>query len=162
MALKGAGEQKDDVKTQLEQIRDDIKALQRSIKKLSDDVNGTKDGAVGVDAGLLSRVKTLESSLSSIDMLLKRIEAKLPEQKSTSGFAPPQPMPSAKAFVRIINDYPTEMSLLVNGKSHRLRAGETKTVEVAPGPYNYELLHAGAQPVSSSVKDNETVTLRIR
>jgi hypothetical protein len=165
LALKGAGEQKDDVKTQLEQIQKDIKELQKSIKALADAVNGTKDGAVGVDAGLLARVKALESSFGTIDATLKRIEAKLPEQKSTSGFGPttPTPMPSARAYVRIINEYPTDMSLLINGKSHRLRAGETKTVDVTAGSYTYELLHAGAQqPTTSLVKEGETVTLRIR
>lgn len=163
LALKGAGEQKDDVKAELKKIAEDLKELQKSIKTLSDAVNGTKDGAVGVDAGLLKRVLTLESSFSTIDAALKRIEGKLTEQKTTSGFTPPMPMPSAKAFVRIINEYPTDMSLLVNGKSHRIKAGETKTVEVAPGSYTYELLHAVAQqPVTSSVKENETVTLRIR
>ena len=125
LALKGAGgDSKDDVKTQLEQIQKDLKELQKSFKALSDAVNGTKDGAVGADSGLLKRVMALESSFTLIDAALKRIETKLGEQKSTSGFAPPTPMPSAKAFVRIINEYPTEMSLLVNGKSHRLQAGE--------------------------------------
>jgi hypothetical protein len=40
--------------------------------------------------------------------------------------------------------------------------GETKTVEVPVGSYTYELLGSGSQPTTSTVRDAETVTLRIR
>ena len=50
---------------------------------------------------------------------------------------------------------------LVNGRSHRLAPGEARTVEVPPGSYTYELLHAGAQPKTAAIKDGETVTLRV-
>ncbi len=154
-----------DIKDQLKTLREDVKNLQTFRKEIDDLVLGKKDGTgIGPDAGLIKRLNELEGRLNKIQESLNSISARLGgPSNSTSAFGPPAPgVVPGRAFVRIVNEYPTEMSMLVNGRSYRVLPGQTTTVEVPPGGYTYELLHTGSQPVTSTVKEGETVTLRIR
>jgi hypothetical protein len=153
-----------DIKKQLEDIKRDIQSLQTFRKNLEDEVFGKSDGKTLAEMGLIKRLTEIETKLNRIETALNQISGRVGDpSKSTSAFGPPVPgAVVGKAFVRIVNEYPTEMSMLVNGRAYRVLPGQTATVEVPPGGYTYELLHSGAQPVTSTVKDGETVTLRIR
>ena len=72
------------------------------------------------------------------------------------------PAPAVKTAVRLVNDYPSDLSLILNGASHRLKQGETKTVDVPPGSFTYELIAEGATPITRTIRAEETVTLRIK
>lgn len=148
-------EQLDALRTDLNKLRDDVKKLD----SLKDVVLGTKDGTAGTNAGLLKRLGDMEETL-------KQINAKLGQQdanRTTSAYAgSTNNAITTRAHVRIVNDYPTGLSMLINGRSVRLEPGESRTVGVPPGSYTYELLHAGSHPTTSAIKDGETVTLRIR
>ncbi len=158
-----------DVKKLLEGIRNDLNSLKTSQGYLEDAILGKKDGTgAGPDAGLIKRFDDLDRRLKAVESALARL-GYLPREtgdRSTSGFGPGTGGGTGtvigRAYVRIVNDYPTDTSLIVNGKSYRLAQGETRTVEVPPGSYTYELLHAGSQPTTSTIKEGETVTLRIR
>ena len=170
---KGSTATKDEVKaadfaalkTQVEGLRDDIKKLQEFRKDLEDTVYGSKDGAAGKKDGLYAKITELEATIKKLNTDLAAMDAKLKDAaaKTTAAYTPGATIPPATAAkVRIVNDYPVEISMIVNRKSYRLNAGETKEVEVPPGSYTYELLSAGSTPVTSTIKDAETVTLRVR
>lgn len=151
-----------DLKATLNGLKDDVARLKTVTKDADEAVFGKKDGkGAGADIGLLARFAKMEDDLKRFEETLKRIEGRLNEmaKTTTSGFGPTAP---AKSFVRIVNDYQTDMTLILNRASHRLSPGEWKTVEVPPGSYTYELLVPGGQPVTSTLKDGETVTLRIK
>lgn len=161
----------DEVKaTDVEAMKKEMAALKADIEKLKNFRNDTLDSLLGktVDGktvdGLYGRMSNLETRFGKVESSLTRIEEQLNKlSKSTSSFSPqPQPMTSTRGFVKLVNDYPVEVSIVLNGKSHRMTPGEVKTVEVPVGSYTYELLTAGAQPTTSTVRDAETVTLRIR
>ena len=42
--------------------------------------------------------------------------------------------------MRLINDFPEEMSVLVNGRSYRLLPGQERLIRVSAGDYSLELL----------------------
>ncbi len=153
----------DVLKPQIDDIKKDVKAIQEFRKNIEDEIFGKGDGKTTTNAGLIKRIGDLEDKLKALEATMKRIDEKLTAmaKSSTSGFGPPAAL-AAKGTVRIVNDYPVDMSLMINGKSHRLAPGEVKLVDVAPGTYSYELLSAGAQETKSAIKDGETVTLRIR
>lgn len=151
-----------ELKATLNGIKDDVARLKAVTKDADEAVFGKKDGkGTGADAGLLARFAKMEDDLKRLDETLKRIEGRLSEmaKTSTSGFGPTAP---TKSSVRIVNDYPTDMTLILNRASHRLAPGEIKTIEVPSGSYTYELLVPGGHPVTSTLKDGETVTLRIK
>lgn len=159
------------LKKDVDALRDDIKKLQTFRKDLEDTVYGKKDGGTGADIGLMSRLDRLDQSIKKLDEQLTKIGDPKPTTalRTDTGSAPALPSTPAApssivnlSHVRIVNDYPVEMSMIVNRKSYRVGPGETRTVDVPPGSYTYELLAAGSQPTTSQIKDSETVTLRIR
>jgi len=151
------------LKPQIDDMKKDVKSLQEFRKNIEDEIFGKGDGKTTTNAGLIKKMSDLEEKLKSIEATMKRIDEKLTAmaKSSTSGFGP-APAVVSKSTVRIVNDYPVDMSLMINGKSHRLSPGEVKMVDVTPGSYTYELLSAGAQETKSAIKEGETVTLRIR
>lgn len=87
------------------------------------------------------------------------------QMPSTAGATPTVPTPANPnaGTIRIVNEYPAEISLVINRTmAYKLAAGEVKAVEVPQGSYTYELLMTGAQPTTSTIKAGETVTLRIK
>lgn len=148
----------------LEEIKKDVATLKDARTNIEDLIYGKADGKTAADQGIMRRLSDLETKLTAIQSALTRIETAMKDpSKSTSGYGNPgaATVPTAKAFVRLVNDYPTDVSMMVNGRSHRMAPGEVKTVEVPVGSYTYELLHAGAQSKTAAIKDGETVTLRV-
>lgn len=160
------------LKKTVDDLKADIKQLQTFRKDMEDAVYGKSDGKTLADAGLMKRLADLEAAIKRLDEKLTKIDGRMTElgKGTTSAYTPGTPgttnpaptNPTNKSTVRLINDYPVEMSMIVNGKSYRLNPGETRNVDVPPGSYTYELITAGSQPVTSTIKDAETVTLRIR
>jgi hypothetical protein len=142
------------IKTQLDQIQ----------ANLNDALFGKENSTNLAEMGLIKRLSDIESQLSKIHETLKRIEARLNDpSRRTAEFGPAMPgVTVGRGYVRIVNDYPTEMSMLVNGRSHRVPPGQAVTVDVPPGSFTYELLHAGSEQKTTTVRDGETMTLRIR
>lgn len=153
------------IKTQLDQIEKDVKDIQVYRKRINDELFGKEDARALADMGLIRRITEIESKIDRINETLRAINLKLGDAgKSTmSAFGPMLPGAAVgRGLVRIVNDYPTEMSMIVNGRSHRVPPGQTVTVDVPPGSFTYELLHAGSNPTTTTVKEGETMTLRIR
>jgi hypothetical protein len=161
-----------EIKRQLDDIQKDVRSLQQFRKNIEDEVFGKGDGRTAAESGLINRLSDIEARIKRIEETLNSLSARLSDpSRGTAAFYPPGPAPGpapipgaafGRAFVRIVNDYPVEASMVVNGRSYRLPPGQTATVEVPPGSYTYELLHAGSFPTTSNIREGETVTLRIR
>jgi hypothetical protein len=151
----------------LESIKNDLNDIKKVQKDHADLIQGKELATNLADKGLLVRISELEGKVTKLETTIKLLEEQLKNggNKSTSA-KPTEPSTPAtnptKAYIRIVNDYPVEMSILINAtKSHRVASGSTQLVEVPPGSYSYELLHTGAQPKSGLIKEGETITLRI-
>ncbi len=161
----------DDLSTMKKQLEDITKelGLNKTFRDNTEDViQGRKNADTGkTDPGLISKVLDFDARLKRIEEALLRLEKSMSDAaKSTSAYSPKDTSPMAmigpKSTVRIVNEYPVQISMIVNGKSHRLEPNETKLVEITAGSYTYELLHAGAQATNGVIKDGETITLRIK
>jgi hypothetical protein len=153
------------IKTQLDQIEKDVKSLQKFRKDTDDLVLGKENSTALADMGLIRRLSEIESQINRINETLRQINLKLgdPSRSTTSAFGPTLPGAAVgRGYVRIVNDYPTEMSMIVNGRSYRVPPGQATTVDVPPGSFTYELLHAGSAQKATTVREGETMTLRIR
>ena len=64
--------------------------------------------------------------------------------------------------MKVVNEYPVEISMVINDKSHRIAPGKVLEVKVPAGDFSYQLLQSGAAATRSAIKDKETVTLRIK
>ena len=65
-------------------------------------------------------------------------------------------------MVRVVNDYPIQISMVINGISHKIPPSMALDFDVQAGEFNYQLLESGAAPTKSYIKEKETVTLRIK
>ena len=155
----------DDLKRDVEQMRKDVILLKQAQRDTDEVLNGQAGGEAG---GLARTITGMESRLAAVEDAMARIEKRLDAlSKTTAGSSPlgggdPVRPTISKATIRLVNEYQTEISLILNGVSYRLGAGEVRSVEVSSGSYSYELLAAGSKSRTSTVKDGETVTLRIR
>ncbi len=156
-------------KEQFDALRTDIDGLKEYKRQVQDLLQGKADGAGRsvLDAGVLKRMTDLEEKLDRIEKAVESMRssvARLEPGRVALSPAAPAPMPAAatKTAVRLVNDYPSELSLILNGASHRLKPGETKSVDVSPGSFTYELIADGAKPITRTIRDDETVTLRIK
>jgi len=156
-----------ELKAQILALKNEIKSLKEKQSTYDDLIAGRADGKVNnpIDAGLMKRVENLEVSVKRIEDSLKNINDKL--SSSTSAASPlsgvSNAMPGAgKSKVRLVNEYPIKVSIVVNGTSYPLEAKQLKDLEVPAGSFSYQLLAEGTEKVSSTIKEGETVTLRIR
>jgi hypothetical protein len=155
-----AAETQEKAKT-LEELSNDVKSMQATLKRLADVIDGRRDERglpLPYDRGLAEEVKELKNTVARLENQLKAME-----KSSTSfrGNVPTDPL-TGKGTVRVVNEYPVDVSIVVNGVSYRLSPNERRDVLVAPGEFRYQLLTAGAGETRSVIREKETVTLRIK
>jgi hypothetical protein len=142
-----------------------IEGVQAEQKKLYEAINGKKDKdgiPVESDRGLVEKVKQLTNRLDAIEKQLKPATSALrPQSPETQSSAV---MPRAqKGIVKIVNEYPVPISMVINGvTSYKVEPQKSRDVEVPAGRFTYQLLESGAAPTDSTIRDGETVTLRIK
>lgn len=158
-----AADEKADVeklKTDLAAANKRIEALEKQVKGLSELLTGKKDDLglpVPSDPGAVARIKELQDT---IDRLTKELNAMKQQTALKPNVTGPEAKP--KGVVRVVNDYPVEISMVVNEKSYRVAPNTKLDVEVPAGEFTYQLLQAGVAATRSVIKDKETVTLRIK
>ncbi|MBP3955219.1 hypothetical protein J8F10_07985 [Gemmata sp. G18] len=154
-------------KTETEKLRDDlteankkITALETSVKGLTELLKGKKDTdgttILPSDPGAVEEIKRLKNRIAELDNELKSLK--------TQTALKPAIVPEAKprGIVKVVNEYPVEISMVINEKSHRILPNTKIDVEVPAGEFSYQLLQSGAAVTRSVIKDKETVTLRIK
>ncbi len=170
-ALRAEEPKPGELKTVEESLKKEIKDLKEELKKSKDllgtideQVMGRKDGKVMVpaDAGLMARMDKLEKAIKSIETKVASLDETL--SKRTVGASPSDPAKLAAGLgkVKVVNEFATKISIVVNDKSYPLDPAQTKEIEVPMGSFSYLLVADGATKTTSAIKEGETVTLRIR
>lgn len=154
-------------KEQFDALKADIDGLKDYKRQVQDLLQGKSDGAAQtvLDAGVLKRLTDLETKLDRLEKTIESMRQLVTRiEPGRTALSPPAPMPApaTKSAVKLVNDYPTDLSIILNGTSHRLKPGETKLVNVSAGTFTYELIAEGAAAITRNIRDDETVTLRIK
>lgn len=139
--------------------------IQDDIKKLTELLTGKKDKdgfIMQTEPGVVAQLKQLQDKLALLEADLNKLRA----QPSTS-LKPVSPVAigdvvAGKATVRIVNEYPVQISMVINGTSYPVPPSKVVDVPVASGEFTYQLIQAGVAPTVSKIKDKEIVTLRIK
>jgi hypothetical protein len=156
------------LKSQMEETNKKLKDIQEDIRRLNELLAGKKDDtgtAIPTKGGVVEQLKDLQNRLQAIEQSLD----KLKNQTSTSlrqgnPALPPNPIVETKptGTVRVINQYPVPISMVINNVPHKIEPNKTLDVPVYVGEFTYQLVESGAAPTKSHIKDGETVTLRIK
>ena len=152
------------LKKEIKDLKDELKKSKDLLGSIDEQVMGRKDGKVMVpsDAGLMARMEKLEKSIKSIETKVASLDETL--SKRTVGASPSDPAKPATGLgkVKVVNEFATKISIVVNDKSYPLDPSQTKEIEVPMGSFSYLLVADGSTKTTSAIKDGETVTLRIR
>jgi hypothetical protein len=137
-----------------------IDELQKQVTRLTEQVNGRKDDKglpLPSDPGAVEEVKRLKDKITKLEDEIKTL-------KTQTSLKPSVATPQAKTTgtVKIINEYPVEISIVVNDKSYRVAPNKVVDIEVPSGEFSYQLLTAGAPATRSVIQKGETVRLRIK
>jgi GNAT superfamily N-acetyltransferase len=122
-----------------------------------------REGGILVDPtapGTVEDVKVLKDRIADLEKELKALKTQTSLKPSVG--TPPEVKP--KGIVRIVNEYPVEIAMLINNnpQTYRVAPGTKLDVEVPAGEFSYQLLQSGVPATKSIIKDKETVTLRIK
>ncbi len=162
-----------ELKKQLEESNNKLSTIQDQLKQLTELLNGKKDEKgfpLPSDPGVVAEMKQLRDRLSQIEKDLANVKSQTSLRPSTGGTGSTSPIPGAtvvdpktgKGTVRVVNEYPVQISIVVNGTSYRIAPSKSLDVDVAAGDFTYQLLESGAAATKSVIKEKETVTLRIK
>lgn len=149
-----------EVKKQLEESNKSLTAIQNQLKQLNELLNGRRDEKgfrLESDPGLVEELKRLKDRLAIVEEDLKKMKSQTTLRPTT----PADPR-AGKGTVRVVNEYPVQISIVINGTSHRVAPSKSLDVEVPAGEFTYQLLEAGSGSTKSVIKEKETVTLRIK
>jgi hypothetical protein len=153
------------MQTTIDDLVKDMKLMKEKKDQLELQLFGRTDGKTALtptELGVLKRLEKAEADLKKTNELVKELETKLATQTTVAK----TPLPTAlagKGKVVLVNEFKSKLSIMVNGKSYPLDVNETKDVLVSEGEFTYELVEfPNASPVKSTIKEAETVTLRIK
>jgi hypothetical protein len=149
------------------QTAEDIKKLNDKLDALTKTVQDLKDG-MRSDA-LREKVTTVDAKIDQLDQDIQAIKKDLRDLKrkvdggTTTALRPEY---DATAFrgqgrVRFINEYPEEMSVVVNGRAFRLLPGQEKLVPVPPGDFTYQVLNVHRSAQLREIVADQTKNIRI-
>jgi hypothetical protein len=145
------------LKKDLEETQKKLADAEKEIKRLAALVEGKRnsDGTPSVtDPGALEEIKRLKARVETL-------EAQVSAMKTSTSLRPPTAV-TGKGTVRVVNDYPIEVSIVINERSYRVAPGTTLNVDIPAGEFTYQLLQTGATATRSTIKDKEVVTLRVK
>lgn len=155
------------IQKQIDDLKTDLKLLQSQKKELSEQLYGRGDGKAATtdtEKGVLKRLKEAEEDGKKMAERIKDLETKL-AQKSVSEKQPlgGSTIAPGKGLVKLVNEYNTKVSMMVNGTSYQLDVNQVKEIQVPEGELKYELVEfPNASAKQTTIKEGETVTLRIK
>jgi len=149
------------------QTADDIKRLNDKLDALTKSVQDLKDG-MRTDT-VREKVTTVDSKIDQLDQDIQAIKKDLRDLKRRVGDGTTttlRPEYDSTTFrgqgrVRFINEYPDEMSVIVNGRPFRLAPGQERLVPVTPGDFTYQVLNVQRDVQTRRIAADETKNIRI-
>lgn len=158
-----------ELKRQLEESNRKLGVITEQLRVLTELLNGRKDEKgfpLPSDPGIVAEMKALKDKLAAVEKELNAFKTQTalrpPAPTGTIPGAAVDPRIAPKGIVQVINEYPIQISMVVNGTSYRVAPSKSLDIEVPAGEFTYQLLESGAAPTRSVIKDRETVKLRIK
>src|SRR5579884_769678 len=155
-----SGARPPDTATQLRQIQDSLAAMQH---KLDVDLNVIRQNQLTTDMkadDAMRRMLAMEQQLADMRREMAALRQRPGTVTSTSAYGPNGTAP-VTGRVMLINDYPTEQAVMVNGVSYHLAPGQNRTVTIPTGTFTYEVLGIQQAPRQRSVVANGTFTVTL-
>jgi hypothetical protein len=164
----GAKDDKTDIaelKTKVDEANKKLADMQKDLQKLTELLSGKKDAqgfVIPSDPGVVAQLKTLKDNLATIAQDLEKLKAQTSTSLKPITITPVPETKIGRGTVRIVNEYPVQISMVVNGTSYQVQPSKAVDVDVTAGEFSYQLLQSGAAVTHRPIKDKETVTLHVK
>lgn len=144
--------------------------IDKKLNELTELMKGKKDSdghRLPSDPGLVQLLKELKDEIYKLNTQVEEMKRSTTSQRPSTGSAP-APVPADplanKGIVRVVNDYKTEITIVVNNQSYHVAAGTALSIPVPAGEFTYQLLNDPTHltPIRSTVEATKTVTLRVK
>ena len=149
------------------QTADDIKKLNDKLDALTKTVNDLKDGMKSDNvpdkvAAVSKKIDELDQDIQAIRRDLRDLKRRVGDGSTTAL----RPEYDAATFrgqgrVRFINEFPDEISVVINGRPFRLAPGQERLMPVPPGDFTYQVLNFHRSPQVRPIIADETKNIRI-
>ena len=145
--------------------QEEIKKINDKLDLLTKDLKDLKD-SLKIDE-VRAKAITIETKIDLLDREIQDIKKDVKELRRRAGEGPTTALrpeydsARTQSNVRIINTHPSEMSVVLNGLSHRLAPGEERLFRIPAGPYSFEVLQIPARAQSGALASGETKTFTI-
>jgi hypothetical protein len=164
---KGSSDQgsKVDWKTIKEQL-DKIDTKIGSLDTIKSDLGGLKKEIELMRQANGLAFKELHERVTELEGKLKSLEARISQPPTrVSNFPPANGAAPAMGRIRLLNNYPSPATVILNNTVYRLNPMESRNVEVPAGNYSFEVLVEGfgsvQPPTTATLAANGTRTIEI-
>jgi hypothetical protein len=157
-----------DADSDVKALRKDLETANREIKRLTELLEGLKDQPS--EPGALRELTKLKDKVHEQGEKIAALEKELLAMKNSTSLKPTTPGPAqapaltGRGIVRVINEYPVEVTILINDRTHRVAPNTSSDVPVPTGEFTYQLISSGTflAPVRGPIGEKEVVKLRIK
>jgi hypothetical protein len=149
-------------------VEERLDAIEKKLDRFTELLDGRRDSdgyPIMSDPGLVADLKEIKNNVAKLRLDVDSLQ---PKSRSFSPAAPGTATPGAASqamgTVKIINDYPVEITMMVNNGTYRVAPKAELTVHVPVGEFTYQLLNSGASltPTRAVITEKEPVRLRVR
>lgn len=145
-----------------EELKKSIDRFEKAVKDLQELKDALKTDSVREKVTTLdSKVDLIDKDIQEIKKDLRDLKRKVEGTTSTSLRPNDASTLRGQGRVRFINQYPEEMSVVLNGRSYRLIPGEERLLAVPPGSFTYQVLQLQRDAQVRDIVADETKTIRI-
>jgi len=149
------------------QTADDIKKINDKLDRISKDLQDLKDGLKTEE--LRKATATIDSKIDLMDQDIRTIKDDLRQLKrrvgdgTTTTLRPEIDSSTVRGQgrVRFINEFPGEISVVLNSRAFRLLPGQERLVPVTPGEFTYQVLNVQRDIQTRRIAADETKNIRI-
>jgi uncharacterized phage infection (PIP) family protein YhgE len=153
------------LKKQLDETNSRIAQMQQQLQQLSELLRGRSGSAeTPATPGLLEEIRQLRNKLADVEAELNKLRSQysaLSPARPTTPSSPSTSPLAGKGLVRLVNDFSSEVTLVLNGVTYRIPPRQSVDVSIPAGEFSYQLLEAGGTLVRKPIREQELVILRI-
>jgi hypothetical protein len=140
---------------QTDQLVESMKKIQAQLDDIAK-TNVQTQEAIKAAAAMRQDLDQLKEQLAQLQR--KVDELGRPGATRVSGFAPTAPT----ARIQLRNEYPTEVKILVNGRTYQLAPNTVQVLDGVPaGKFTYQILNIQPDPQTRDLGANETYLIRV-
>ncbi len=142
--------------------------INRTVEKLDSAIRKLQNVERSLTDYKLSNATAVRQLQEDVEALKSRVRQLEEEVRILRGSAPPTiskresyDTAARMGRVRLSNEYLEEMSVVVNGVAYRLLPGQTRTIQVPPGLFTYQVLQLQRTIQERMIEPGEEKPIRI-